>query len=375
MSYPLGSLQADAVGAAPGGGLAADQAPAMGFRRQFVLAGGFVACVLLLLALATYQASDPAFSTSGSSQALRNKAGAAGAWVADLLYVLFGASAWWLVPITWRAWLSALARALRGPGPQAQQPAPRWLFWLGLALLMAASCGLEWTRLYRWESALPGHSGGIVGYVLGPLSMRWLGFAGSGVTWIALLVVGAALALRFSWARLADGIGERVEGLLARRQERKEQEQDRRIGEQALREREHVVELELERQIEDPPVPLVIEPAVLDVPRSDRVARERQQPLFTELSDTKLPQVDLLDTANGRQETVTPESLEMTSRLIEKKLKDFGVEVRVVAASPGPVITRYEIEPATGVKGSQVVNLAKDLARSLSLVSIRVVEV
>jgi len=111
------------------------------------------------------------------------------------------------------------------------------------------------------------------------------------------------------------------------------------------------------------------------VPKSERVARERQQPLFKELSDTKLPQVDLLDAAPGRQESVTPESLEMTSRLIEKKLKDFGVEVRVVAAQPGPVITRYEIEPATGVKGAQIVNLAKDLARSLSLVSIRVVEV
>jgi S-DNA-T family DNA segregation ATPase FtsK/SpoIIIE len=100
----------------------------------------------------------------------------------------------------------------------------------------------------------------------------------------------------------------------------------------------------------------------------------KQKPLFTELSDTKLPQVDLLDAAPARVESVTAETLEMTSRLIEKKLKDFGVEVRVVAASPGPVITRYEIEPATGVKGSQVVNLAKDLARSLSLISIRVVE-
>jgi S-DNA-T family DNA segregation ATPase FtsK/SpoIIIE len=121
-------------------------------------------------------------------------------------------------------------------------------------------------------------------------------------------------------------------------------------------------------------LPLVIEPAVLDVPRSARVARERQQPLFKELADTRLPQVDLLDAAPGRQESVTPDSLEMTSRLIEKKLKDFGVEVRVVAASPGPVITRYEIEPATGVKGSQIVNLGRDLARSLSLVSIRVIE-
>ena len=346
----------------------------MGGRRQLLLALGFVACTLLLLALATYHPNDPAFSTSGNGDALRNKAGAVGAWVADLLYVLFGGSAWWLVPVTWRAWLSGLARGLRGPLAVAAMP-PRWMFWLGLALLLMASCGLEWTRLYRWESALPGHSGGILGFAVGPASMRWLGFAGSGVTWIALLVVGAALALRFSWARVADAIGERVDGLLERRQERKEQEQDRRIGEQALREREHVVEMELERQIDDVHAPLVIEAPVLAVPRSERVARERQQPLFKELTDTKLPQVDLLDTPQARQETVTPESLEMTSRLIEKKLKDFGVEVRVVAASPGPVITRYEIEPATGVKGAQIVNLAKDLARSLSLISIRVVEV
>ncbi|MDQ3059630.1 MAG: FtsK/SpoIIIE domain-containing protein [Pseudomonadota bacterium] len=91
-------------------------------------------------------------------------------------------------------------------------------------------------------------------------------------------------------------------------------------------------------------------------------------------ADSRLPHVSLLDTALLRQEGVAPETLEMTSRLIEKKLKDFGVEVRVVAAAPGPVITRYEIEPATGVKGSQVVTLAKDLARALSLVSIRVIE-
>ena len=121
-------------------------------------------------------------------------------------------------------------------------------------------------------------------------------------------------------------------------------------------------------------VPLVIEPPVLEVPKSERVAKERQQPLFKELADTKLPQVDLLDAAPLRQEGVPAESLEMTSRLIEKKLRDFGVEVHVVAASPGPVITRYEIEPAVGVKGSQIVNLVKDLARALSVVSIRVVE-
>ena len=103
----------------------------------------------------------------------------------------------------------------------------------------------------------------------------------------------------------------------------------------------------------------MIEPTLVDVPKSTRVVKERQKPLFSELVDTKLPQVDLLDSAPQRQETVSGETLEMTSRLIEKKLKDFGVEVRVVAASPGPVITRYEIEPALGVKGAQVVSLAR----------------
>ncbi|MGQ9723815.1 MAG: DNA translocase FtsK, partial [Tepidimonas sp.] len=118
---------------------------------------------------------------------------------------------------------------------------------------------------------------------------------------------------------------------------------------------------------------LQIEPSVAEVEPSARVAKERQQALFAE-GESPLPRLDLLDPPSRQQATVAPETLEMTSRLIEKKLADFGVQVQVVAAQPGPVITRYEIEPATGVKGSQIVNLAKDLARSLSLVSIRVIE-
>jgi DNA segregation ATPase FtsK/SpoIIIE, S-DNA-T family len=182
-----------------------------------------------------------------------------------------------------------------------------------------------------------------------------------------------SLSLRFSWLKVADGLGAWIDGLREKRIDQRELAEDKRIGEMAAREREHVVE-ELREEVEDK-APIVIEQPVVQVPQSQRVAKERQKPLFAELADTKLPQVDLLDGVQARQETVTPESLEMTSRLIEKKLKDFGVEVRVVAASPGPVITRYEIEPATGVKGAQIVNLARDLARSLSLVSIRVVEV
>jgi S-DNA-T family DNA segregation ATPase FtsK/SpoIIIE len=361
MSFPLGSLRGEPLaesGAAP-----------VAWRRRLWLAAGGVLWLLALLALATHDPADAAFSTSGNGLPLHNLAGRLGAWASDIAYFLFGFSAWWWLPVTARAWLSAFARHLRHEPNDAVHPGS----WVGMALLMAASCALEWTRLYHWEPALPGHAGGVLGYALGPLSTTWLGFAGSGVLWIAAGVMGSALALRFSWLKAADALGSWIDSWRDRHEARAEAAADRRFGEQLLKEREQVVD-EVRLDLPEHP-PMIIEPPVLEVPKSERVAKERQKPLFVELADTKLPQVDLLDAAPGRQETVAPETLEMTSRLIEKKLKDFGVEVHVVAASPGPVITRYEIEPATGVKGSQVVNLAKDLARSLSLISIRVVEV
>ena len=348
-------------------------------RQARLLLGG-VAWLLLLIALVTHSPQDAAFSTSGAGELPRNKAGAFGAWLSDGALFLFGFSVWWLMAVALHRWLGALAGLLRGADADSAYPAassrsawPRWAFWFGLALLLSASTALEWTRIYHWEPRLPGgHAGGVLGYLLGPLSMKWLGFAGSGVLWIAAMVVGLSLAFRFSWLHVADAIGARLDAWRDRRVERIEMAEDIRLGEQALREREDVVEVE--HALHEDHAPIVIETPVVEVPKSERVVKERQKPLFVELADTRLPQVDLLDAAPGRTETVSPETLEMTSRLIEKKLKDFGVEVRVVAASPGPVITRYEIEPATGVKGAQVLNLAKDLARSLSLVSIRVVE-
>ncbi len=341
------------------------------WRRQAMLLLGGVAWLLFVLALLTHQSADPAFSTSGTGEAVGNKVGLLGARVSDAVLYLFGFSAWWLVPVALRAWVAALTRYVRAES--ALLPSALGSFWAGLGLLLAASCALEWTRLYGWEAMLPGHAGGVLGYELGQLSMRWLGFAGSGVWWIVVLVLGVAMALRFSWLQLADGIGARLERLREKRETLIERIEDLRVGEAALRERELVVEEQ--RQEAQDHKPLVIAPVLTDVVPSARVAKERQQPLFEELADNRLPQVDLLDAVSARVETVNTESLEMTSRLIEKKLKDFGVEVTVVAALPGPVITRYEIEPATGVKGAQIVGLARDLARSLSLISIRVVEV
>ena len=376
MTFPLGTLgfeTADRSQAAT----AAEQ-PGIGWRQQLVLLVGAVAWLLLLIALITHNGGDPGFSTSGNGAPVQNKAGLAGAWVSDVLLFLFGYSAWWVVPVATRAWLGNLAIALRqrSGAVHAANPAeatPAWHLWLGLALLLMASASLEWTRLYRYEALVAGsNAGGVLGLVLGRSSQGFFGFVGSGVLWIAVLVAGVSLGLGFSWLRAAERIGAAFESLRSRRVERIEREEDARLGEAAILERKETVAIE--HDLQEQHLPIVIEPTRASVPESTRVVKERQKPLFNELVDTKLPQVDLLDSAPQRQETVSPETLEMTSRLIEKKLKDFGVEVRVVAASPGPVITRYEIEPAVGVKGAQVLNLAKDLARSLSLVSIRVVE-
>jgi S-DNA-T family DNA segregation ATPase FtsK/SpoIIIE len=374
MTYSLNTLNASS---------SARSAPRTGaarFGQEIGLVLGLLALVFWLLALVSYSAQDAAWSTSGtrSGPLVANWAGRLGAWLADGSYFALGYSVWWCVAAGVRAWISALARWMRGGEPVAGAVGPlarRALFWGGLVLLMSASTALEWSRLYRLEGSLPGHAGGVLGYIMGPASVKWLGFTGSGLLGIVLLVLGAALVFRFSWGHVAEVLGSRIDALVQSRRAQREVAKDVAVGRKAAREREVVV-LEERTEIEEHhPQPVqIIEPVLVDVPQSARVVKERQKPLFTEMPDSKLPLVDLLDGPLQRQETVAPETLEMTSRLIEKKLKDFGVEVRVVAAMPGPVITRYEIEPATGVKGSQIVGLAKDLARSLSLVSIRVVE-
>ncbi|MDO5693883.1 MAG: DNA translocase FtsK 4TM domain-containing protein [Pseudomonadota bacterium] len=376
MAYPLNTFNEAPGASTPRTGVAR-------FAQEVGLVLGLALIIFAALALASYSPHDAAWSTSGTGGTPQNWAGKLGAWLADLAYVAFGYSAWWCLAVAARTWLAGVWRWMDG-GQALAKPAARpgwarllsvrWAFWLGLGLLLAASTGLEWSRLHRWDDVLPGSAGGILGYLGGPIAVKWLGFTGSALLGIAALVLGLALAFGFSWSRVAERIGAGLFALIESRRERRERAQDLALGKQAARERAEVLHHEREVIEEQHPAPVLIEPVLVQVPKSERVAKEKQKPLFSELPDSNLPQVDLLDGVPSHQDSVAPETLEMTSRLIEKKLKDFGVEVRVVAAAPGPVITRYEIEPATGVKGSQVVNLAKDLARSLSLVSIRVIE-
>jgi len=324
----------------------------------------------LALILATYQRSDPGWSFSGSGAAIHNKGGAVGAWLADLLLYLFGVSAWWwvfagivLVVTGYRH----LTRSIEA----ADRHHP-WLAVPGFALVLLSSAALEALRLYRLPAALPHSPGGALGEVIGSGFSRALGFNGGTLLLIALFAIGWSLFTGMSWLRLMERVGGGIERLIAGLRQRRDARRDREIGAVALEEREQFVEAARE-SVEDRE-PVVVVPAMVDVPRSERVIKEKQKPLFQDMPDSPLPPLALLEDAPSAQEQISPETLEFTSRLIERKLADFGVSVKVLAAYPGPVITRFEIEPAIGVKGAQIVNLMKDLARALSVVSIRVVE-
>ncbi len=350
------------------------------FIQEIALAVGFVVLLFWLLAIVSHSALDPAWTTSGSNPHIRNWGGRIGAAVSDLSFFLLGYSVFWCYLAGLVSWLSALANRLRSEEDVVADPhiwrLTRWAFWSGLVMLLLSSTGLEFTRLYRFESQLPGHhAGGVLGYLVGSTANSWLGFNGSGLVFIVFMVIGLSWVFRFSWIELAEKMGSAIDGLIQQQREKREIAQDLALGEAAARAREKDMVWERDENADIPvhPVRIVVEPEPAPT-KSERVARERQKPLFNDLPDSRLPQVELLDASQLKLDPVDAETIEFTSRLIEKKLRDFGVEVKVLAAAPGPVVTRYEIEPATGVKGSQVVNLAKDLARSLSMVSIRVVE-
>jgi len=238
--------------------------------------------------------------------------------------------------------------------------------------VLVTSSGLEAIRLYSIKVALPQAPGGMLGEIVGSSPAQALGFTGATLILLMLFAAGLSLFTGVSWLTVIERVGAWAETAYALVVRKWQERQDRRVGEQAVIKREEIVEVSKKKL--DVHEPIRIELPAAEIPKSARVEREKQVPLFENLPDSLLPPLSLLDEPEKNLEVLSTETLEFTSRLIEKKLLDFGVEVKVVAAYPGPVITRYEVEPAVGVKGSQIINLVKDLARALSVVSIRVIE-
>ena len=338
-------------------------------REAVSLVLGGVALYLALIFI-SFDHTDPGWSRSSEViQQISNAGGSAGAWLADLLLYLFGVSAgWWVIFFLAAVWWSYRRIDI----VNVFDPRALLVTFTGFITLLVASSGIESLRLHTLSMSLPLAPGGILGEVLsGQLSLL-LGFTGATLGLVILFAIGLSLFSGLSWVRLSERIGTVIETACLSIRDAWLAWQDRRAGMVSFHQQETHIE-EVKKHL-SPDQPLHIEIPETTIQKSSRVNKEKQTPLFYDAPDSPLPPLYLLDEPSKNIELLSNDTLEFTSRLIERKLLEFGVEVKVVAAYPGPVITRYEIEPAVGVKGNQIVNLVRDLARALTVASIRVVE-
>ncbi|NIN35460.1 MAG: cell division protein FtsK [Gammaproteobacteria bacterium] len=328
--------------------------------------------IYLFIALLSYHPDDPGWSHAISVDMIRNSAGKVGAWIADVLLYLFGFMGY-LFPILlgfsgWRVYQALQANAPLDYVRYALRSA-------GLILAYVGGCGLA--RLYFLpNSGLPYEvrgAGGILGDVIGSGMVPVMGMTGSTLLLLAMFLIGITLFTGLSWLWLMDVSGHWTLRFLNWANELRLRLRDELKGRVAKREREILVQIDQNKGRQREPVR--VEPKISLFATSDRAEKERQVNLFEYPSDSTLPSLNLLNAPPARIGQLSHDALQAMSRQVELKLADFGIDAQVVEVHPGPVITRFELEPAPGVKGGQIINLAKDLARSLSVTSVRVVDV
>lgn len=321
----------------------------------------------MFLALGSYNGTDPAFSISGDSQTVQNWMGPAGAWFSDIAYLLFGGPAY-LFPVLM---LLGGLFAFRGDNSRSYDGYATVLWRGGGAIMMlATSCGLA--TLHFVAPTLRETAGGIVGQIVGVGIEQFLGYLGATVLLLVMWLVSVSLATGVSWLAVMDRTGRAVLATIGVVEMAIGRIQIWLEGRKAKQHRQELVIKSRAKPKVDAPR---IEPSFEPVEPSVRLERERQVPLFQPPTSAELPALALLDDPPPREGGYSQEALEAMSRLVELKLADFGIEAEVISVHPGPVVTRFELKPAAGVKVSQITNLSKDLARSLSTVSVRVVEV
>jgi len=333
--------------------------------------------LFILTALITHDIQDPGWSYTGPSTSINNLAGVMGAWFSDVLYLLFGYLSF-LFPlmIAYSGWL-----VLRGRTDDGEIDFHvLGIRWLGFFMTLASGCALASLHFVISPDILPLDAGGILGRWIGDGMAASMGVLGSTLILLAVFLAGITVFSGLSWLGLMDIIGE---GLLrtfdwtrSRIAIYKETREQKKEGDAARETREKVIKAETKKK-QARKTPVRIEPVINKVEVSERHSRESQISLFDDESaaNTELPPLRLLDEAVRSGKGLSTDALEALSRLVEIKLKDFNIDVEVMAVHPGPVITRFEMQPAPGIKASKITGLSKDLARSLSVQSVRVVEV
>ena len=327
--------------------------------------------IYLLVSIASYHPGDPGWSNAGGVDRVANRGGVAGAWLADVLLYLFGFMAYLFpVMIGYAGWLAYRGMKAASGEFDASHFVTRAA---GCVVTICAGCGLA-TLYYHGPAAFPVDAGGIIGSFVGSGLAGVVNPLGGTLFLLALFLTGVTLFTGMSWLQVMDETGRFTIALAARLHGLGLQARERWQARRVKQVRETQVRAERERRPNRKPPR--IEPAPARIKPGRRVAREGQVPLFEPAAGAgALPPLALLDEPRERRRAASKESLEAMSRQVEMKLADFGVEAEVVEVHPGPVVTRYELQPAPGLKVSRVTNLAKDLARSLSTVSVRIVEV
>ena len=340
--------------------------------REALVFASLIFALYLLISLFSFNADDSAWSSSVSNTVIQNHAGAVGAYIADFLLSVFGYFGY-LIPFLflmsgWRLYQTRLN----------QKTFDHFIFsihLIGVLLLFVGGCGILWMH-FNANTWLPSEirgAGGIIGYTVGPVLLKLTGLDGSTLIMLALFMIGLTLYTGLSWLLAVDSVGKFALNTITKFRNNLSSLNDFIEGRRARKDRGTV--FKIEQDIVEQRDPVKIEPIISDLKPSIRSIMEKQENLFEPAIETALPPLNLLDKPVASIGQYSKETLEAMSRQVELKLKDFGVDVKVVAVHPGPVITRFELDPAPGIKGNQIINLSKDLARSLAVVSVRIVDV
>ena len=324
--------------------------------------------LILWYALFTYDPADPGFSQTTTDAVVRNGVGRFGALVADLLFNFFGRPAYlFTLMVFYLGWM--LYREQK-----TQIELTKLDFGLrfgGFLATLLTSCGLA--TLHFSPVAFNETAGGIVGQIVGHQLADMMKLLGASTLLFCLWIASISLFLGISWITVMDRVGHWCLVGYEKAVVKIGELRDKAEGRRQAAARQDVVKVE--KKLKATRARPRIEPVMASLETSVRAEKERQVPLFEPAEAGELPPLSLLDDPPEQKQGYSKDSLEAMSRLVELKLRDFGIEVEVKSVSPGPVITRFELDPAPGVKVSQIANLAKDLARSLSVVSVRIVEV
>jgi S-DNA-T family DNA segregation ATPase FtsK/SpoIIIE len=338
-------------------------------ESAFILA--MLIAFYLLISLLSFNPMDPGPSNSIDPVTISNMGGVAGAWLADFLLSLMGYLAY-ILPLM-IAYIGYLV--YRTPGNDPTTPLELVAHFSGAVLTIVAGTGLAHLHSQPPLGSMPSTDlgGGGLGQIVAAPLVGSVGLLGATLFLLALLLIGLTLFTGISWFKVMDGIGAAAINLFEWCLDKFAELRDWLAGRRAKAEREEVRKADSVRT-KGKAKPR-IEPEIKDDAPSARVIKEKQQALFKDLPAGELPPLEILDEPMPASKGYNKQTLEALSRQVELKLADFGIEVDVVAVHPGPVITRFELQPAPGIKGSQISNLAKDVARGLSVTSVRVVDV